>query len=64
MYVAPEYRGQGIIQAIISQLLEWSRSQGVSDFYLDVYADNESAVRAYEKFGFEASVIEMKLHDG
>jgi GNAT superfamily N-acetyltransferase len=63
MYVAPEYRGQGIIQAIISQLLEWSRSQGIADFYLDVYADNESAVRAYEKFGFQSSVIEMKLHD-
>jgi GNAT superfamily N-acetyltransferase len=63
MYVDPAYRGQGIIQAIIAELLQWSRSQGVADFYLDVYADNESAVRAYEKFGFQASVIEMKLHD-
>ena len=63
MYVDPAYRGQGIIQAVIAELLEWCRSRGVTDFYLDVYAENESAVRAYEKFGFEASLIEMKLHD-
>jgi len=63
MYVDPAYRGQGIIQAIIAELLEWSRSRGVTDFYLDVYAENQSAIRAYEKFGFEASLIEMKLHD-
>jgi GNAT superfamily N-acetyltransferase len=63
MYVAPEHRGQGIIQKIITALIEWSREQGVTDYYLDVYADNEPALSAYEKFGFRKSLIEMRLHD-
>ncbi len=63
MYVEPEYRGQGVVQQIMRNLLDWSRGRGVHDFYLDVYADNDAAVRAYEKFGFKSSQIEMKMHD-
>jgi GNAT superfamily N-acetyltransferase len=63
MYVEPDYRGQGIIQDILSQLLQWARDEGVNDFYLDVYTANEPAVRAYEKFGFRSNLVEMRLHD-
>jgi ribosomal protein S18 acetylase RimI-like enzyme len=63
MYVEPDFRGQGIVKDIIETLLAWARSEGVVDFYLDVIAENEPAVRAYEKFGFERNLIEMKLHD-
>ena len=63
MYVDPAYRGQGVAQQVIQNLLDWSRGHGVHDFYLDVYADNDAAVRAYEKFGFRSSLIEMKMHD-
>jgi GNAT superfamily N-acetyltransferase len=63
MYVEPAYRGQGVIQAIINNLLDWARGQGIRDFFLEVYAENESAVRAYEKFGFRANMLEMKLRD-
>ena len=63
MYVDPEFRGRGIIQSIIADLMQWARTMGVSDFYLDVYAGNQSAVKAYEKFGFEPNLIEMKMHD-
>ena len=63
MYVEPSHRGQGIIQRIIEELLVWSRGEGVTDFFLDVYTGNESAVRAYEKFGFKAHMLEMKLRD-
>ena len=63
MFVEPEYRGQGVIQSIIEKLLEWGRGEGIVDFCLDVYAENESAVRAYEKFGFVRNLVEMKLHD-
>lgn len=63
MYVDPAYRGQGVAQQIIQNLLEWCRGHGVHDFYLDVYADNDAAVRAYEKFGFRSSLIEMRMHD-
>jgi len=63
MYVAPDQRGGGVIQTLIERLMAWSMEQGVSDFYLDVYAHNSIAIRAYEKLGFRASMIEMKLSD-
>ena len=61
MFVAPTHRGQGINQLIIQALLAWGKGQGRSDFYLEAYADNSSAIRAYEKMGFEQSLVEMKL---
>ena len=61
MYVSTEYRGKGVNKQIVDLLISWSRSQGVSDCYLDVYSKNSSAIRAYEKIGFESSMVEMKL---
>jgi ribosomal protein S18 acetylase RimI-like enzyme len=61
MYVIPEYRGRGINKKIVERLIQWSKSQGISDCYLDVYSENEAAIRAYEKAGFSKSMIEMKL---
>lgn len=61
MYTHPEYRGQGLNQQIIKELIHWAHQQGVEDFYLDVYAQNQGAIRAYEKAGFHSSMIEMQL---
>lgn len=61
MYVEPQYRGQGLNPKIVEELVLWSKRKGISNFYLDVYAENDSAVRAYEKVGFEPSLMEMKL---
>lgn len=64
MYVAEEYRGLGFNKVILRDLVSWGQQQGVTNFYLDVYAENNSAVRAYEKFGFRGSLLEMKLDNG
>ncbi|MEM6484965.1 MAG: GNAT family N-acetyltransferase [Pseudomonadota bacterium] len=61
MYVSPDHRGKGIAQKILNVLLEWSESQGVSDFYLDVYEQNASAVKSYQKAGFLPNLLQMKL---
>ena len=61
MYVAPTHRGQGINQLVIQALISWGKNQGMQDFYLEAYADNNSAIKAYEKLGFTTSLIEMKL---
>lgn len=62
MYVKEEYRGLGLNKVILQDLVGWGQRRGVTDFYLDVYAENNSAVRAYEKFGFRGSLLEMKLN--
>lgn len=62
MYVAEDYRGLGLNKLIMQDLVEWGKGRGISDFYLDVYAENKPAVRAYEKFGFRGSLLEMKLN--
>ncbi|MBN3495853.1 GNAT family N-acetyltransferase [Vibrio neptunius] len=61
MYVSPNYRGQGINFKLVSKLIDWSKRRRIFDFYLDVYADNDSAVKAYEKVGFKGELLEMKL---
>jgi ribosomal protein S18 acetylase RimI-like enzyme len=60
MYVTPQWRGKGINQNIIDHLGHWSRQRGIDYLYLDVYEGNEAAIKAYEKVGFEASIIKMK----
>lgn len=61
MYVEPEWRGQALNAKIMERLFEWVRSKGAEYCYLDVYADNQAAVRAYEKLGFHSSIVEMQL---
>lgn len=61
MYVEPEYRGQGLNKQLMQKLVDWAQAKGVTHFYLDVYAENTSAIKAYEKLGFQASLVEMQL---
>jgi len=61
MYVKPEHRGKGINQLIVDALVTWVKEKGVSEIRLDVYDQNESAVKAYEKAGFEPLLLTMRL---
>ncbi len=60
MYTVPEHRGKGVNQKIIEALEHWSLSQGVTEMRLEVYVDNISAIRAYEKIGFSGILLEMR----
>lgn len=61
MYVAQSHRGQGINGVIMKKLLTWGKAQGVTNAKLTVYPNNPSAIRAYEKLGFEPALVEMRL---
>jgi GNAT superfamily N-acetyltransferase len=61
MYVLPELRGQGINQMIINELKQWAFTRNIKELRLDVYFQNTSAIRAYEKIGFSKHMIEMRL---
>jgi len=62
MYVDPIYRGKGINKEVMDYLIDWTKGNGITDFYLDVYAQNASAIKAYEKVGFAPCLLEMKLN--
>lgn len=59
IYVVPEQRGKKLAGHILNALVSWSNEQGVNAFELDVFSENESAIRAYEKFGFKANMTQM-----
>ena len=61
MYVLPAHRGKGVNQKIIDTLKDWSIAQNVTEFRLQVYNDNQPAVKAYEKVGFTKLMIEMRM---
>ena len=61
MFVTPEYRGKGISQKVIDELISWAKSRGLNEIRLDVYDDNLNAVRAYEKRGFKKHLVEMRM---
>lgn len=61
MYVKPEHRGKGVNQRVITALQQWALSRGVNEFRLEVYDQNPSAIRAYEKLGFTKLLIEMRM---
>ena len=61
MYVDPAHRGKGLIQAIIEQLIAWSKSQGINEVRLEVYDGNKGAMRAYEKAGLTKNLVEMRI---
>lgn len=61
MYVKPEHRGKGVIQMILDYLKGWAKSQGLTEMRLQVYDENESAVKAYEKKGFSKLLTEMRV---
>ena len=61
MYVDEEQRGKNIGGSIIQELITWFRSKEINDVHLKVYASNAGAIRAYQKYGFEHYIHEMKL---
>ncbi|SDF07886.1 Ribosomal protein S18 acetylase RimI [Mucilaginibacter pineti] len=61
MYVLPQYRGRGVNQLIVEALKQWSRKQGLTEIRLQVYNDNEPAIKAYEKAGFVKHMVEMRV---
>src|SRR6187402_3209439 len=62
MYVVPEYRGQGINKRIINALKNWAAIQNITEFSLEVYYDNISAIKAYEKKNFSKYILEMQYN--
>ena len=61
MYTVANHRGKGVNAKIIEALKKWCTLQYVFEMRLDVYNDNISAIKAYEKVGFKKHLINMRM---
>jgi len=61
MFVSAKYRRKGINKQVLDSLVEWSRSKGIKEIRLEVFEQNQSAVRAYEKCCFKKTSVKMRL---
>ena len=52
LLVEEDYRGHGAGQALLSTAIDWLRSRGIKDIYLESGKNNHSAHRFFEKRGF------------
>lgn len=60
IYLEPDYRGKSVGRLIVENLKEWGIGRGMRHFHLNVYSENDSAIRAYEKAGFTKVSIKME----
>ena len=61
MFVPKTQRGKGLNKLIVDVLLKWCKARQIHEIRLDVYDQNPSAIRAYEKVGFKKHMINMRL---
>ncbi|MFK7951809.1 MAG: GNAT family N-acetyltransferase [Ekhidna sp.] len=61
MFVQPKHRGKGVNKVINEALISWSRKQGLNEIRLEVYDQNDSAIKAYEKAGYSKNLVEMRM---
>ena len=61
MYVKPAFRGQGINQKILHELVNWAKNQNLTEIRLKVYDENTIARNSYLKAGFKPGLLEMRL---
>jgi GNAT superfamily N-acetyltransferase len=64
MWVAPEHRGRGVAQALLTRGIEWARASGASAMELGVTVADSPAVRLYARLGFERVGDPEPLREG
>lgn len=61
--VAADYRGMGIAQMMLRQLLAAGVAEQVEAFTLEVRVSNAAAIHIYEKFGFVSEGIRPNFYE-
>ena len=52
--IMPDFRGQGLAQAMLAELENWAKAKGASEVILEVDTKNVSAIRLYNFARYEA----------
>ena len=53
IYVAEDFRKQGIAKEMLAACEAWAREQGCREFASDCELDNEESLRFHKKLGFQ-----------
>ena len=61
IYVKPTHRRKGISTIVLESLKEWGKNKGINELRLDVYNNNIAAINSYERFGFNKSLLNMRM---
>lgn len=61
VYVRPEYRGCGLAERMIREVMNWCASAGVRILRLTVVTSNTSAIRCYQRCGFVVCGIQPEV---
>lgn len=57
MGLLPAHRGRGLGRQLLSACLDKARSNGITRVELEVRADNERAIKLYERMGFSREAL-------
>lgn len=59
VYVRPSHRRRGVARRLTAEVARFARSRGVDRITLKTFAQNEEAVEAWVRMGFEARALQM-----
>lgn len=62
LYVEPTWRGTGLAAALVAQVEEWARANGVDAIQLYTTASNARALAFYDKTGFVPAQLILRKH--
>ncbi len=62
IYVESSFRGKKISTKILGELKRWASKKELKELRLDVYNTNIPALKSYESFGFNKSLVNMRMN--
>jgi ribosomal protein S18 acetylase RimI-like enzyme len=62
IFVKPAFRGKRISNLVLETLKNWAKVKKLNELRLDVYSNNPSAIKSYERFGFIKSLVNMRIN--
>ena len=60
--ITTDFRGRGAGKTLLSSSIEELKSLDFNDFYLEVECQNTSAIRLYERLGFERVHLKKRFY--
>jgi len=60
LYTSPKYRKRGVGTSLVNAMKEWAIKRNLKFIQLNVLAENENAIKFYEKVNFQTTAYNMK----